>query len=60
MATRSRQTFAKRQKEIARKEKQERKAQRRTERKLQRAQNEADGVDTVRIEPFEEEPRQPS
>jgi hypothetical protein len=41
MASRSKQSFAKRQKEMARKEKQERKAQRRLERKQARA----DGVD---------------
>ncbi len=38
MAKRSSQTFAKRQKEIARKERQQEKAQKRLERKLRRAE----------------------
>lgn len=51
MATRSKQSFAKRQKEMARKEKQERKLQRRLERK----QNRAEGLPGVPEEPLEGE-----
>ena len=52
MASRSKQSFAKRQKEMARKEKQERKAQRRLERKQARA-------DGVAWGPAEENPESP-
>lgn len=59
MATRSKQSFAKRQKEMARKEKQERKAQRRRDRKLNRVGGDEIGAPVDPEQPLEPEPAEP-